>query len=106
MTNLGEFGTQSQHMLIHQLHVVVTSQLCMHTELLNTVCVPIATVAAQLNGMIVVIGTGSSGSHMGQFMGRPTATFTNVIHQAQTLQVLIGFAVQLEVRFEVGFVAV
>lgn len=50
--------------MIDQLHVVVAAKLRVHAQLLNTVRVPVAAVAAKLYGVIVVIGASCSGSHV------------------------------------------
>lgn len=85
-------------------HALVSHVLDVTTKLLNGVRVVVAAVTLQLGNVVVVIGCGRVNDVLELVLVAESALF-DVVREVDSLQMLVGFAVQLTVGFEVRLVA-
>lgn len=95
---------QLHHMIELDLHALMTNVLNVTIELLDRVRVIVAAVAFKLSDVVVIVG-GRRIDDVLELVFVPQSALLDVICKVHSLQVLIGLAVQLTVRFEMGLVA-
>jgi hypothetical protein len=94
---------QLYQMIEDNFHIIMADILNVQIELLYGVCVIVTAITFQLNNIVIIVVCARR-CDIFELIFIPQAALLYVIDEIELLQVLIGFAVQLKIGFQICFI--